>query len=273
MQIGSHEQEIPHSVLSHALKFAGCFVPAALPWRPHQCWETPHLGSSAKACQINKELPALSAPKLQGGPMRMWSPSLQHAACFQQQGQMCTLNGHSSWELCCGNGGSASTGAVSVLGAPHDITAMCRYSRSRNALWRPLPLPAAQMWGKTVMTQPYRGTYQQTYQFLISLSALLHMPCEIQSSASKGSLPLKDCMLPACKHCSDLIKLDFIISVVKPVWFLWANTAGVSTSTCIWTDINTVHKRVTFGFPYHSHFPCFSCILLPIFMHYFICSH
>lgn len=123
------------------------------------------------------------------------------------------------------------------------------------------------------MSQPYGWTSQWFYQFLISPSALLHMLCEIQSNTSKGSLPLKGCMLPACKHCSDLIKFDFLISVVKPGLCLWANMAGISISMWIWPNINTSQNQVAFEFSYHAHFPSFPYIFLLIFMPYFFHSH
>lgn len=189
-------------------------MPDALPQRLHKRWETPHLGSSAKACLRNKDQRARTTPEIQDGPMWMWRLNLQRVACFQQEGQVWHRMGTPA-----DNSGGASTGRVWVLGDPRGVTATVSSSPP------PVAPPAAQIWGKTFTTQPYRGTYQQAYQFLMSLSALLHMPCEIQSSASKGILPLKGCMLPACKRCSDLIKLDFLISVVKPVRCLWANTA------------------------------------------------
>lgn len=115
------------------------------------------------------------------------------------------------------------------------------------------------------MSQPYGWTSQWFYQFLISPSALLHMLCEIQSSTSKGSLPLKGRMLSACKHRSDLIKFDFLISVVKPVLCLWANMAGISISTCIWPNINASQKR-HLSFPTMHVFPVF-----PISSFSFLC--
>lgn len=133
--------------------------------------------------------------------------------------------------------------------------------------------PAAPIRGKTFISQPYGWTSQRFYQFLIFPSALLHMLCEIQSSTSKGNFAFEGCMLSACKHCSDLIKFDFSISVVKPVLCLWANMAGTSISMCIWPNINASQKQVTFEFSYHAHFPRFSYIFLLIFMPYFFRSH
>lgn len=113
VQISSREQERPHSAPSHALKTAGPFVPDVLPQRFHQHQKTPHWGgSSAKACQINEDLPAPSSPEIPGSPVRTWSPSLQHVARFQQQGRVCTLSGgNPEWQLCRRNGDRARTGS------------------------------------------------------------------------------------------------------------------------------------------------------------------
>lgn len=40
-------------------------MPDALPQSLRKGWETPHLGHSAKACQINRDLPSLSIPEIQ----------------------------------------------------------------------------------------------------------------------------------------------------------------------------------------------------------------
>lgn len=219
VQISSREQERPRSAPSHALKTAGPFVPDILPQRLHQRQKTPHWGgSSAKACQINEDLPAPSSPEIPGSPVRTWSPSLQHVARFQQQGRVCTLSeGNPEWQLCRRNGDRARTGSS---------TWYRHHGQLEPSSYGDTCCPDV----REDLHQPYRGTFQRS----ISLSALLQMPCEIQSSASKGSLPLKSCMLRACKRCSDLIKLDFIISVVQPVWCWWANTTGVNTAMCKW---------------------------------------
>lgn len=184
----------------------------------------------------NKQRPALSLYlRNTGGPMWMWSPSFQHVVCFQQQGWVCTLNGEPSWQLSCRNRHGTvqweSEHWMFHMGSP---------------LW---PSRAILPWLHLLPRYEARLLCQWFYQFLISASTLLHMLCEIQSSTSKGSLPLKGCMLPACKHCSDLIKFDFLISVVKPVLCLWANMAGISISMCIWPHINASQSDIWIFLP------------------------
>lgn len=106
-------------------------------------------------------------------------------------------------------------------------------------------------------TRKERPSQPGLVQFWISISALLHMLCEIESSASKRSLPLKGCMSPACKCCSDLIKLDFIIGVVKLVWFLWANNDWQEHLSVLTTSCQQNPSASDIGISFHSPFSCF----------------
>lgn len=92
-------------------------------------WETPHLGCSAKACQINGDLPSLTTPEVQVIPRECGVQVYSTVACFQQQGWVWSWMGSPADSSAVGTGTAPgrvqyrhSTGRVWALGAPHGIT-------------------------------------------------------------------------------------------------------------------------------------------------------